>query len=58
MRRSLSRVAARAAAVSARGLSAESALAETSAFTRFASPVPAHFSHNGILGQPPTKARV
>ncbi len=52
------RRAARLAASSARGLAAESgALAETTAFTRFTSPVPAVFSHAGILATPPTKAR-
>jgi hypothetical protein len=56
------RVARRAAALAARharGLAApaEGALADTSAFTRFTSPVPTAFNHTGILGAPPTKAR-
>lgn len=52
------RQAARLAASSTRGVAAESgALAESSAFTRFTSPVPAAFSHAGILSAPPTKAR-
>jgi hypothetical protein len=53
------RRAARAAAAHARCLAApaEGALADTSAFTRFTSPVPSAFNHTGILGAPPTKAR-
>ena len=49
--------AAAAAAKASRGLAAgaEGALAETSVFTRFASPVPSAFSHAGILGAPATR---
>ena len=56
------RVARRAAALAARharGLAApaDGALADTSPFTRFTSPVPVAFNHTGILGAPPTKVR-
>jgi len=49
--------AARALARARRGMASDALATESSAFTRFTSPVPSAYSHTAFLGAPETKAR-